>query len=241
MKLFRKVLDRFRQNIVLDELLADMKNLDEVLLEKRLEIFKENVTPEFAKIGLNNWDGKYIWFSDFNNDGVKHVIEYNVFKYYGGSFTFGNCFYSVPTISGGRKLINHRTDKSTKIHFFKRIDEWQKSLENNSLNNLDNISTINEKKFRTTLNDVLTRNIPKLKDWFENTQTLEQNIEGLKNDIKSPPYEIGQRTFSCEYILGFLYKQKGDLETSEYWIKKHFEKELNSDEEMELIMNKIRN
>jgi len=241
MRLLQKIIDRFQQNAVLDELLEDMKNLDEVLLEKRIEIFKEKVTPEFSKIGLNNWDGKYIWFSDFNNEGIKHVVEYNVFKYYGGSFTYGNCYYYVPTISGSSKLINHRTDKSTKIHFFKRLDEWQKSMEKNNHNNPDKVSTINEKKFRATLDDVLQRNIPKLKDWFDKTQTLEQTIEVLINDINNPPYEIGQRIISCEYILGFLYKQKGDIESSEFWIKKHFEKKLNNDEEIELIMSKIKN
>lgn len=241
MKLLQKILERFRQNAVLDELMDDIKNLDEVLLEKRIEIFKEKVTPEFSKIGLNNWNGKYIWFSDFNNEGIKHVVEYNVFKFYGGSFSYGNCYYNVPTISGRSRLVNHRTDKSTEIHFYKRLDGWQKSIEKNSLKNPDMISTINEKKFRATLDEVLQRNIPKLKDWFDKNQTLEQNIEGLKNDIKNPPYEFGQRIISCEYILGFLYKQKGDMESSDFWIKKHFEKKLNSDEEIQLIMSKLKN
>ncbi len=240
MKLIRKIIDKFQHNKVLDELLDDMKNLDEVLLEKRLEIFKEKVTPEFAKIGLNNWNGKYLWYSDFNEKGIKHVIEYNVFKYYGGSFTFGNCFYHVPTISS-KKLINHRTDKSTKIHFFKRLDGWQKSMEENSRNNPDKISTINEVKFRKSLDDVLIRNVPRLKDWFDTKKTLEENIQGLENDVENPPYEIGQRIISCEYILGFLYKQKGEVELSEKWIKKHINKDLNSVEEIELIMKRIKN
>jgi len=240
MNLFRKIKEKFQQNIALGEIMEDMKDLDEVLLEKRLEIFKENVTPEFSKIGLNNWNGKYLWYSDFNEDGVKHVIEYNVFKYYGGSFSYGNCFSSVPTFSG-KKLVNHRTDKSTKIHFFKRLDEWQKSMANNSRNNPDKISTINEEKFRKTLDIVLQRNLSRLKIWFENHQTLEQNIIGLENDSKNPPYEIGQRIISNEYILSFLNKQKEDLKTAEFWLQKHFDKKLNSEEELELLMKRIKN
>lgn len=240
MNIFRKIIDRFQQNKVLDELLDEMKNLDEVLLEKRLEIFKEKVTPEFAKIGLNNWNRKYLWYSDFNEEGIKHVIEYNVFKYYGGSFSYGNCFHSVPTISG-KKLINHQTDKSTKIHFFKRLDGWQKSMEENSRDNPDKISTINEEKFRKSLDNVLVRNLPRLSAWFESKTTLEENIQGLEKDIENPPFKIGQRIVSAEYILGFLYKQKGNIELSEYWINKHINKDLNSDDEIELIMKRIKN
>ncbi len=239
MNVFHKIADWFRQNEAMDELLYEMKNLDEVLLEKRIEIFRERVTPEFAKIGLNNWDGKYMWFSDFTNEGVKHVIEYNVFKFYGGSFTFGNCFYSVPTISG-RRLVNHRTDKSTTIHYFNRLEGWQKSLEEDGYRNPDKVSTVNEKKFRATLDAVLKRNIPKLRAWFENNCTVDQNIQMLQHYIKNPPYEFGQRIISCEYVLSFLYKQKGDIESAVFWMNKHFEKKLNKDQEIALIMDKIK-
>ena len=240
MNLFRKIKEKFQQNIALNEIMEEMKDLDEVLLEKRLKIFKEKVTPEFSKIGLTNWNGEYLWYSDFNEDGVKHVIEYNVFKYYGGSFSYGNCFSSVPTISG-KRLVNHRTDKSTKIHFFKRLDGWQRSMESNSKNNPDKISTINEQKFRDSLNDVIVRNLPKLKMWFENFETLEQNIDGLEKDVENPPYEIGQRIVSCEYILSFLNKQKEDLETAELWLKRHFNKNLNNEEEIALLTKRIKN
>jgi hypothetical protein len=237
---FRKIREKLRQNAAINEIMDDLKNLDEVLLEKRLEIFKKKVTPEFAKIGLDNWNGKYLWFSEFNQDGIKHVIEYNVFKHYGGSFSYGNCFSSVPTLSGN-KLVNHRTDKSTKIHLFRRLSEWQKSMETNSRSNPDKISTINEEKFNQTLNSVLIRNIPELKVWFENHQNLEQNILTLTNDSENPPFEIGQRIVSSEYILSFLSKQKGETETSQFWLKKHLEKNLNSPEEIELLVNKVEN
>ncbi|KSA12083.1 hypothetical protein I600_3325 [Maribacter dokdonensis DSW-8] len=233
----RDLIDRKK---AVNEIYDDIKNLDEVLLEKRIEIFKEIVTPKFAEIGLNNWNGKYLWYSDFNSEGIKHVIEYNVFKYYGGSFSFGNCFNFVPTISG-KKLVNHRTDKSTKIIYFKRLEGWQKKMEKNSPINPDKISTVNEQKFRESLDKVLAENIPKLKLWFQEKKTIEENISGLLYDIKKPPFEIGQRIISFEYILGFIYKQKGDIETANNWINKHFEKSLNSESEKELITQRINN
>lgn len=241
MNLFRKIKERFQKNEVLDRMMDDLKDLDEVLLEKRLEKFKEIVTPEFAKIGLTNWNGKYIWYSDFNEFGIKHVIEYNVFKFYGGSFSYGNCFYSVPTISGRKKLINHRTDKSTKIHFYRRLDGWQKMIETNVRYDPDQISTINEHKFVTSLEDVLKRNLPKLKEWFENHNTIEQNMAALKKDIENPPFEFGKRIISCEYILSFLYKQKEDIKSAEYWIENHLDKNYNNLVEKELLMKRIKN
>jgi len=239
MNLFQKLKERFQQNAAINRIIDDLKDLDEVLLEKRLEMFKEIVTPEFAKIGLTNWNGKYIWHSDFNEFGIKHVVEYNVFKYYGGSFSYGNCFYSVPTISGGKRLINHRTDKSTKIHLFRRLDGWQRMIETNVRHDSDYVSTINEHKFITTLNDILQRNSPKLKVWFESHKTIEQNISSLKNEIETPPFEFDKRIISCEYILSFLYKQQKDIKSAKYWIEKHFDKNLNSLIEKELILKRI--
>ncbi len=238
MSLFKQLKESYERLRAVKEIADDMKNLDEVFLEKHLEIFDEKVTPEFSKIGLTNWNGKYLWYSNFNEDGVKHVIEYNVLKYYGSSFSYGNCFSSVPTISG-KKLVNHRTDKSTQIHFFKRLEGWQKSIEDNNYRNFDKISTVNEAKFRKTLDEVIQQNLSRLKIWFESHQTLEQNISELEEGVKNPPSETGQRIISNEYILSFLNKQRGDVETAELWLQKHFCKKLNSEEEIKLITKRI--
>lgn len=240
MNIFDRIKNIINRQKAVDEFYDDVENLEEVLLDKRLEIFQEVVSPRLAKIGLNNWDGKYLWFSDFNNEGIKHVVEYNVFKSFGGSFSYGNCFDCVPTISG-KKLINHRTDKSTKIIYFKRLDDSQKSFEKNKSINTDRINTINEQKFRDSLEQVLFINAPKLKNWFSEKTTLEENISGLLYDVKNPTFEIGQRIISSEYILAFLYKRKGDLESAEFWLKEHFKKGINSELEIELFTKKINN
>ncbi|MCH2192709.1 hypothetical protein [Kordia sp.] len=238
MNIFNKIIDSFNRQKVIDELFDDIKNLDEVLLDKRLAIFKEVVTPKFNEIGLKNWNGKYIWFSDFNEDGIKHVVEYNVFKGFGGSFSFGNCFEYVPTISG-KRLVNHRTEKSTKIIYFKRLEGWQNSYEKNKPINPDRISTVNEEKFRKSLNRVLHKNIPKLNKWFAEKNTIDQNIAALLKDIENPVYEIARRVISSEYVLAFLYKQKGDKELAKYWMMEHFKKSSNSEKEKQLILKKI--
>ncbi|WP_109435356.1 MULTISPECIES: hypothetical protein [Aquimarina] len=240
MNIFNKIKDIIDRRKSISNIYDDIQNLDEVLLEKRIEIFAKVVTPRFAEIGLNNWNGKYIWFSDFNDEGIKHVVEYNVLKGFGGSFSFGNCFDFVPTISG-KKLINHRTDKSTKVIYFNRLESWQESFKKNRPINPDRISTVNEQKFKDSLNRVLSNNIPKLKKWFNGKTTIEKNISALLKDIKNPPFEIGQRIISFEYILAFLHKEIKDYELANYWINKHFDKGLNSENEKELILKRIKN
>ena len=232
MNILRKIRDKIERRIFLQEFYDDVQNLDEVLLEKRIEILKEIATPKFAEIGLNNWNGKYLWFSDFNEEGIKHVIEYNVLKGFAGAFTFGNCFNFVPTISG-KKLINHRTEKSTKILYLKKTESWQKSIETQRHLNPDKINTMNEKKFRQSLKKVLNKNLPKMRTWFKENNTTKENINSLKEDVENPPFEIGTRIISFEYLLAFLDKEK-----SEFWINEHFKKDINSELETELIMKK---
>lgn len=240
MNFLRKIRDIFERKIFLNEFYNDVQNLDEVLLEKRIEILKEIANTKFAEIGLKNWNGKYLWFSDFNNEGIKHVVEYNVLKGFAGVFTFGNCFYCVPTISG-KKLINHRTEKSTKIIYLKKTESWLKSIETQRHLNPDKISTINEKRFRETLEKVLNKNLIKIENWFKENDTIEKNIYSLKKDTENPPFEIGTRIISFEYILAFLNKEKYELKESEFWLNKHFKKGINSELEIEILTNKIKN
>ncbi|HLO72913.1 MAG TPA: hypothetical protein VK164_03170 [Flavobacterium sp.] len=230
----------FQRRKALNQIFDDIKNLDEVLLNKRIEIFNEVVTPRFAEIGLTNWDGKYLWFSDFNEEGIKHVIEYNVFKVFGGSFSYGNCFEKVPTISGGNKMIYHRTNRSTKIIYYKKFPGWEKSDNENSPTNVDKISTVNETRFRETLSDVLDRNLPIVQQWFKNNQTIQQNISNLIIDQKNYKADLIQRIISFEYVLGFLFAQQKDFQSSKKWIEKHFLKKIHNEQEMNLIINKLK-
>lgn len=240
MNIFRDIKNYFRRKREMQELFDDIKDIDEVLLDKRLEVFQEIVTPAFAEIGLHNWNGKYFWFSDFNEEGIKHVIEYHVFKGYGGSFSYGICFDFVPTISG-KKLINHRTEKSTKIIYDKLLEGWQNDKERKKEKPYK-VKTFNETKFRVSLNKVLWYNTPKIQKWFKANQTLDQITNSLVEDVKNPPYayEFEGKIITYEYILTFIYKKKKDHKTSEYWMNKHVEKSFNTEIEIELIRKKLK-
>jgi len=239
MNIFQNIKNYFRREKEMWELWDDVQNMDEVLLEKRLEIFKEVATPKFAKIGFTNWNEKYIWFSDFNEDGIKHVIQYHPFKGYTGSFSYGICFDFIPTISG-KKLVNHRTEKSTKIIFQKLLEGWQNYKEGKKVYPYK-LNMSNKKKLRLSLDKVLWHNTPKIEKWFNANQTIDQVTHSLLEDIKNPPfmYEFEKPIIAPEYIIAFVYKKKNDVKSAEFWMNKYFEKKRNTSLEIQLIWKKL--
>ncbi len=237
MNIIKVIRHFFLRRKAVREIYDDMQNLDEVLLEKRITIFSETITPRLAEIGLTNWDGKYIWSGDFNDDGIKHVIQYHVFKVFGGCFSYGTCYDFVPTVSSGKKLVYHKTIKSVKMIYLKKFNAWEKSDNEFSPVNIDKISTVNEEKFRKGLNDVLDRNIPILKHWFENNETIDQNIANLLEDIKKENNKLLPLHKSFEYILSFLYTKKNQFDLSEKYMEKYFERRQVNEIEKDLLRN----
>ena len=159
-----------------------VSDLDEVLLEKRVEILNNQVTPLCQSMGLSIWNGKYKWFSKFNDFGIKHVLEYVPLKGYGGCFAYGNCFDFVPTLSG-KRLNHHRTDKSTEIIYYKKFFDWRNSIRDNTIWHAGRVSTINENEFRKTLAKSLKRNLPETREWFNQNSSIESNIVSLLDDV----------------------------------------------------------
>lgn len=243
MNIFKKIKEIFKRRKALNEIYDDLNNLDQVFLEKKLQIFNELITPRFAEIGLKNWNGKYLWFSDFNEEGIKHVVEFNVFKYFGGCFSYGNCYDFIPTFSNKNKISFHRTDKSTKILYYKRFKGWQKSYEDNSPINIDKISTVNEDKLRKSIQLVLDNNISYIQNWFKNNKSIDENISSLLIELENSTDEIGfaQPVISTDYLLGFLYEKKEKNELSKFHFLKHFEKKrYKEDNEIQLKILKDR-
>ncbi|UKN00313.1 hypothetical protein K6119_11265 [Paracrocinitomix mangrovi] len=216
-----------------------MDSLDEVRAEKRIEIFEELVSPVMSSIGLNNWNGKYLWFSDFNSEGIKFVVEYQVFKGFGGSFAFGICYENVPTVSNWKKLVNHKTDKSTKIHYYKRLEGWQASYDGTDrTSGRDIVSHWNEVDFRKTLFTILESLPSRLEPWFKARSNRDQNILELQNEIKGNT-EFVRRIVNPDYILCFLNAEKGDLEKSKVHFSKYFDEKLAISKEFEPMQELI--
>lgn len=219
-----------------------LDDFQEVSAQQRVDIFKEIVTPEFEKIGLNKWDGKYTWFNDFNNENVKHVVHYQVLKGIQGSFSYGNCFSFIPTVSNGKKLINHRTDKSTILHLFERLDGWKGSFENNK-NSKDFVLHWNEKEFRNSLESIIKTYPIKMRKWFEDNSTVNQNIQSAtKQVLQKGSYEYHGP--DQKYILAFLYANKGDISTAVKLIDEHYSPWIKQESfiiEKELVIKRLKN
>ncbi|WP_298489459.1 hypothetical protein [uncultured Maribacter sp.] len=203
------------------------------------------MTPALNNIGLNKWDGKYTWYNDFNESGIKHVVRYQVFKGFNGSFAYGNCFSFIPTTSNnGKKLINHKTDKSTTLHLWERLDGWKESFEGTQRENpYDKISHWNEKDFRKTLDLVIKKYPKRLENWFDEHNNIEQSILTVKKQIDlGGSYDFNSP--SQQYLLAFLYAYKGDIDTAYNYIQNYYNPiiDRNADYkyEKELVIDRIR-
>ncbi|TSE02759.1 hypothetical protein [Aquimarina algiphila] len=193
-----------------------LPELNEVSAATRIDTFGKIVTPAFKKIGLDKWDGKYLWYSDFNENGIKHVIKYNILKGFDGSFSYGNCFSFLPTTTNdGKKLINHKTDKSTKLHLFERLDGWRESSEGTQRKNqYDKVSHWNEKDFLESLNKIIDSYPIRIEKWFKTYDSIDSNIALANDQIqKSGMYDFNAP--NQKYVLIFLFAQKGDFKKAE--------------------------
>lgn len=205
-----------------DELLENFENFEELSSQMKIDILSEIVTPKMKDIGLNNWNGKYFWYSDFNEIGIKKVVEYRVTKGFSDFFRFGNCFYFIPT-HNTKKLKNHKTPKSTHIQYAFHTQGYKDYDRKLITTNVDAINTMNEKVYLKSLGEFLDKNIKLINDWFLSNQTIEDNIKTLKSQI-SDPDNSGPLLITPEFILSFLYKRINENKLSQKWIEKYIEK-----------------
>ncbi|CAG5080954.1 hypothetical protein [Parvicella tangerina] len=220
----------------------DFNDLDEVLVEKRVEIFQKVVSPFAKDLGLSNWNGKYLWFNDFNEEGIKHVLEYTVLKGYKGSFSYGVCFNFIPTVSNHKTLVNHKTDKSTSIQMFERLDGWKNSFEKNIRTKEDYVSHFNLKSFEITLDKIIKKYPQVISKWFENNQTLNQCINTLIDQLSRT--RLNQNPIPNQnYYLSFLFAKKGDGTKALEYLNYHYERLIDINEvyidELELVKNRV--
>src|SRR5690554_783828 len=90
-------------------------NIPKVDLVKKL--LNEIITPFMNELGLNNWNKNYIWSSDYNSEGIKHIFYYTYGNKLSGTFQFGNNFNFIPSIDNkSRVIINKEDRKSTRLN-----------------------------------------------------------------------------------------------------------------------------
>ncbi len=235
MKIITQLNNYFKQKYRQYYIYYRYQNLDEVLLADRLHLLNNIASPQLANIGLPHWNGKYLWYSDFNEQGIQHIVQYSVGKGYSGLLTFGNAYRFIPSYSGNT-LRYHRTAKTTKLMYLNHTPHWYGYMEGKKIVNSDEISTVNKASFQKTLTKNLRRNIPIIKEWFDNHQSIDQNIASLHQNLQKPPFRIGTPLLSEEYLLAFLYHQQHNEQETAKWIQAHFSKNLNSQHQKELLL-----
>jgi hypothetical protein len=209
---------------------------DPILKNRLKEILNEIITPRMVDIGLTKYDGRYLWFSDFDENGIKKVFHYNLMKGETGTFTYGNCFKFVPTYTQTAAIKNHKTDKSTTLHLFERTEGWRKSFEGGQFT--DKTSHWGETECRRTVEELLEKYIPIMKIWWENNLTINQNIKTANYQIeKGGGYRVNHP--SASYVKAFLIGKIGDKEKAIKIIEEEFVSLINYKPTFNELKNKI--
>lgn len=189
-----------------------------------------------VEIGLNKYDGRYLWFSNFDENGIKKVFHYNLMKGETGTFTYGNCFKFVPTFTNTATLLNHRTDKSTKLHLFERTEGWRKSFEGEPFT--DKTSHWGEFECRRTIEDLLNKYIPIMKLWWSNNITIDQNIDTANYQIeKGRGYKVNHP--KANYVKAFLIGKKGQKENAIKIVEDEFVSLINYKSKFKEVKDKV--
>ena len=187
-------------------------------------------------IGLTKYDGRYLWFSDFDESGIKKVFHYNLMKGETGTFTYGNCFKFVLTYTQTAAIKNHKTDKSTTLHLFERTEGWRKSFEGGQFT--DKTSHWGETECRRTVEELLEKYIPIMKIWWENNLTINQNIGTANYQIeKGGGYRVNHP--SASYVKAFLIGKIGDKAKAIKIIEEEFVNLINYKPKFNELKNKI--
>lgn len=200
------------------------------------KILNEIITPRMKDVGLTKYDGRYLWFSDFGENGIKKVFRYNLMKGETGTFTYGNCFEFIPTYTQTAKIKNHKTDKSTTLHLFERTEGWKQSFEGGVFT--DQTSHWGESKCRNTVLELLEKYIPIMNTWWANNVTINQNIETANYQIeKGGGYKANHP--KSNYIKAFLIGKNGDIENAVKIIEEEFARLIEYKPKFNDLKNKI--
>ncbi len=182
------------------------------------ELLKLKVDRAFRSIGLTNKLKNRIWFSDFDEQGVKNVIRFQLTKGFGAVFVFGKCFKFLPTISNSKRLINHKTDKSTTVHLFdysSSITVSKNFIKRKPLQ----LSVMNYSYLSDGLDTFVRKGIKEIDHWFHNNQSIQDCINTSLQQIYLAE-EYAFRSPNQNYILSYLFSKTGDLKAREHHLNK---------------------
>jgi len=187
----------------------------------------EFLSSQMNEMGLVNWNKNYQWSSDFNEFGVKHVLEYISGKGISGTFQWGNVFNFIPESRNSKKNLNNKMQ----LQLFERTQGWHESFETELRSEKYSVSHWNEYFFNKSLPLIFKSEKERITDWFISNKNVEQNIEtALRQIRKGGAYEINSP--NQKFILAFLYAKNGDLNLAENTLYQYYNPLIKLDDEV---------
>lgn len=185
----------------------NLKAIKGEILKEKLNDF---IYPQFDDFGLSNWDKNYQWSGDFNENGIKHVLEFVSLKDNQGTFLYGNVYNFIPVLSVDGKILS----KSKRLQLYERADDRSRSFEKRTINPPNRISLWNEYFFKKSMLRFLEKETETILLWYSNNRTLEQNIQSTIVQIeRGGSYEAHMP--DQKFILAFLFAKNGEKELAE--------------------------
>jgi len=188
---------------MLDIFKAKERPVDKATLR---QILDKEITPAFVDTGLQ-WNGDYLWFNQ-SIGSIRRVFTYDLLKGEQGTFSWGVCLDFVPTISG-RRLQNHRTDKSVTLHLFEWPKGYVNSFASQEISKVDFTSHWGMKNTTKSIRQLIRKYEQPIKDWFQRANTIDKLIDITKEQVRiGEHYNIHYP--APQYVLAFLYAKSGD-------------------------------
>jgi hypothetical protein len=151
--------------------------------------------------GLDNSSKKYIWQGDYNEQGIKPIIQFS-YRGLNGSFWIGINFKFIPFITRYKALRFY----SYNPHLFESKSYFDRKI---------NISLWNENFFRKSLQKYFDKNLEDIIHFLKRLNSVEANIEMAKRQIESDSYVYRHRFPDQEFVLIHLLNKVHQTENIE--------------------------
>ena len=195
----------------------------------------QNLTSELQQLGLNKYDNEYLWFSEFNEIGVRLVFKYMRLKGDTGVFNWGYCFGFLPTISNTKKLKNHKTENNITLHLWESTDGYKNSFQGGGRPTeiVSHYSGECENDIQTIFNKYKSV----IFDWCASSNSLSKIQDIVLDQIQNNVYNM--HTPNPKYVLPFILAKSGKKDEGLDLIGKYFAKYIERDESWKIVLEEL--
>ncbi|PTX63691.1 hypothetical protein C8N46_101295 [Kordia periserrulae] len=190
------------------------------------EILYDIATPVFEKLNLQATENPYVWMSDFNEEGIRRIIQ---FSYRGtvGNFRIGTNFDFMPVINSKQNIVF----KKEQCHLF---DDAQTIV-----NSKKSISLWHKKSFIKSLQKLVHKRIHKIDTYLRNTNTISQNIIIANAQLQHPDEVYPIHEPALRYVLAFLHAKLGEKDKAIELMQEHLANRQHTPKEVLNYLEKV--